>query len=383
MEYNKSDYIQALREVDARCEGKLSTRKYNELRDDCHPHGRTVRNAFGTWDEAKEAAGIDTYGVTRRDCIEAITEVNEQVDDILSRPLYEELKSDDHPGTTVFEEIFGGWNKAKEAAGLEKYGATRQDCMDALVETSERVDGVLTRQLYNEYKDSNHPAANTIWRVLDGWNEAKEAAGLETIEYDYSKEECIKALRIAGNRCDTVLTTARYNQFRASDSPCASTISKKFGSFDEAKKQAGLELTYSEHRLQMPYGRHWNTVRREILDRDGHACVKCDMMQGEHKEEYNVGLHVHHMKKIREFLYGFTEEELEILIEGEPDDELRERAEEQIAKANKPWNLVTLCVECHTELEDRPVSEQLDILGTEFSSTDATTVDPQLTTVAN
>jgi hypothetical protein len=54
------------------------------------------------------------------------------------------------------------------------------DCLDALREARERLGESPTKQQYEDLGLT--PAASTILRVVGGWNEAKEKAGLETYE---------------------------------------------------------------------------------------------------------------------------------------------------------------------------------------------------------
>ena len=60
---------------------------------------------------------------------------------------------------------------------------TERACLDALREAAERLGESPTREQYDELGLT--PAAGTIMRTMGGWNAAKEEAGLET----YSREE--------------------------------------------------------------------------------------------------------------------------------------------------------------------------------------------------
>lgn len=77
-------------------------------------------------------------------------------------------------------------------------------------------------------------------------------------------------------------------------------------------------------------GLNWNEQRSKALIRDRFRCQNCGMSDSEHRERDdmfppNAGLHVHHIVPFRTF----------------------DRAE----KANRVDNLVTLCFECHQEVE--------------------------------
>ena len=88
-----------------------------------------------------------------------------------------------------------------------------------------------------------------------------------------------------------------------------------------------------EYNTRIPTGVNWQTQRRKARDRDGNACVVCDMNNEVHKQEYSgFSLHVHHIIPRRDFYDGET---------GEFDYEA----------ANDLENLITLCIPHHDEAE--------------------------------
>jgi uncharacterized protein YjcR len=77
------------------------------------------------------------------------------------------------------------------------------------------------------------------------------------------------------------------------------------------------------------YGPSWHSARREARERDDYTCQRCGMTDAEHTAQYGQALHVHHIEPFRTF-----------------DDH---------TKANRLENLITLCRDCHTELEGLPI----------------------------
>lgn len=61
---------------------------------------------------------------SKNDCIEALKEAAELLDKSPTAPEYREL--DIYPTYSVFYDKFGSWNKAKEEAGLEEYSNHRE-----------------------------------------------------------------------------------------------------------------------------------------------------------------------------------------------------------------------------------------------------------------
>jgi endogenous inhibitor of DNA gyrase (YacG/DUF329 family) len=78
------------------------------------------------------------------------------------------------------------------------------------------------------------------------------------------------------------------------------------------------------------YGENWNGIRSKVLERDFHSCRYCGVSQDQHKKKTGIGLDVHH--KIP--LYKFDSPE----------------------RANKLYNLISLCRECHTQEESRIIN---------------------------
>jgi len=65
----------------------------------------------------------------------------------------------------------------------------------------------------------------------------------------------------------------------------------------------------------------WEATRKQVLDRDGHACRFCDMTEKEHQEKHDQGLHAHH-----------------VLPRNAGGRDVHE-------------NLITVCISCHQTIE--------------------------------
>lgn len=89
------------------------------------------------------------------------------------------------------------------------------------------------------------------------------------------------------------------------------------------------------------YGPNWNQQRKKRLEKDGYECVICSMSNGEHHEEYDVDLHVHHIERKESFRDN----------NGELDFE----------RANRLENLITLCYKCHGRWEGIPLKPQVQV----------------------
>jgi len=59
--YSEQDCIDALKSVASGVDGVLSGPRYDELRDELQPSSGTMKQKFGSWNEAKEEAELETY----------------------------------------------------------------------------------------------------------------------------------------------------------------------------------------------------------------------------------------------------------------------------------------------------------------------------------
>ncbi|WP_204365682.1 HNH endonuclease [Haloferax sulfurifontis] len=79
---------------------------------------------------------------------------------------------------------------------------------------------------------------------------------------------------------------------------------------------------------EVNYGGRWERVREWILERDNDQCQRCG--------DSSVGLQVHHKEKLVWF--------------------------ESIQEANTPENLISLCEDCHGEVEEQPEMACLPVM---------------------
>lgn len=105
------------------------------------------------------------------------------------------------------------------------------------------MDGPLT---VKDVEDADeYPDHTTFERRFGSWNQAKQAAGLETIgkgkagrDQSYTDEELLEQLSQLDRTSDRPLTKAAVN---AADCPSVSTYCRRFSSWANAKREAGIE----------------------------------------------------------------------------------------------------------------------------------------------
>jgi len=121
----------------------------------------------------------------------------------------------------------------------------------------------------------------------------------------------------------------RYDNFYCSDECHAEWVSHNNRGKDHPNWKGGHSNGY---------GANWSEQREKRLEKDGYECVVCGMSNGEHREQHDAGLHVHHIQRKESFRHD----------DGTLDYE----------RANRLENLVTLCFKCHGRWEGIPLRPQ-------------------------
>lgn len=118
-EYTDEDYLEYIRECYDK-HGKATQRKFNEeakVRDD-HPTAGAVRKRFGSWNAAKERAGLETntHTYTREELIEQLKECERRYGKVSASVF---ASDDDFVSPETVQRRFGDWNAGKQAADVE------------------------------------------------------------------------------------------------------------------------------------------------------------------------------------------------------------------------------------------------------------------------
>jgi 5-methylcytosine-specific restriction endonuclease McrA len=171
-------------------------------------------------------------------------------------------------------------------------------------------------------------AYSTYFRYFDSWSQAKSIAGVgDTGDKKMSDGKLLRELK----RIDILVdgSPTRREVDRLGEYP-SSTYKYRFGSWNEALREAGLPLNqHSSGGGQYEYGPEWDNRRRRVLERDGHQCRVCERTSA----VLDNSLHVHHIRPLKEF---------------EQDDGTTDSK-----SANRMENLVTLCPSCHRTYEGK------------------------------
>lgn len=118
--YSRSDYVEAVQAAADDLDQGFSKSEYNGL--GLSPHSETIARHLGdgSWNAAKEEAGLSTpTEYTQEDCIAALQRAADILGQSPSAPKYLGLGL--RPGVDTIKRLCGGWNNAKELAGLKTW----------------------------------------------------------------------------------------------------------------------------------------------------------------------------------------------------------------------------------------------------------------------
>lgn len=280
-------------------------------------------------------------------CIQALKKAQSKHSKYLSKNDYE--KMDMLPCAKTIIKVLGNgkWSTAKRKAGLDckpsRGQYTKKDCIEALNEAYEHLGDVPSTRMYD--KLDIKPSRKVIKSKFETWNNAIESAGYnprpsgkKTAEKEYSKKDCLNALKKAAKILGKSPTCKEYSDLGIN--PSYATIIKNFESFNVAKKKAGLSCynDYSDEYIpkENNYGMNWYKIRQDILKSHNNQCSHCGCTRDKNKELYNKDLAIHHIIPFKRF--------------------------DSKCIANHESNLVPLCSSCHSHIEYKSIQEQCELL---------------------
>jgi len=151
---------------------------------DMHNHGnhnpQEYVDAYGSWNNALEAAGLDPDDVTKKITDqELLSELHRLADELDRRPKKLDLKDHGKYSATTYQDRFGSWTNALKEAMLETAGVSDRELLSELQRLADDLGRPPRPTDMSEH--GNHGTV-TYYRRFDDWNAALKQAGLETIE---------------------------------------------------------------------------------------------------------------------------------------------------------------------------------------------------------
>ena len=289
---------------------------------------RPYYTEFGSWNDALRAAGFEPNHETTVTDEALLEELRRLANKMDGTPRLEDMADHGAFDPSTYYRDFGSWPDAKAAAGLDPATTTnRRIPDDELVGDLRRLKAELGRTPRQiDVKEYGEYSPRPYYRRWDSWDDVLDAAGLEIDRNPgVSRDDLLAELQRLGeelNRTPLVVDLSTHSSY--SFWP----YRRVFNSWNNALRAAGFS-TNKEHDVvsgHLEYGPDWPEQRARALRRDEWKCCECGLTMNAHRSIWNgEGLHVHHLKKLREF--------------------------DTPEAANRLENLVTVCRRCHWRIE--------------------------------
>lgn len=207
---------------------------------DMHEQGKYAAQAyyyyFDTWDDALDAAGLESTSITRADLIEDLRSMRETVGNPSSWT--ETIREHGTYSLTRFYTEFGGIDDALDAADIEQDDPPRISKEDIIEEIS-RLAKQETPPSVDRMDSDGRFSARICWNRFGSWNAAVRAAGYEPLRESetHTEEELladIKRLHDELGRPPTTRDMVEQGTYTAS------VYFSRFESWNTAVREAGF-----------------------------------------------------------------------------------------------------------------------------------------------
>lgn len=134
-QYSEAELLSYLRELASEIERSPTFNDMDAAED--YPSAKTYEIRFGTWNTAKERAGLETFAsrktgnpvYTDQELLEALQEFDEIIDGPVTQKRLE--AHDEYPSSITYQDRFGSWNDAKSQAGVTPDGHQSRENTDS------------------------------------------------------------------------------------------------------------------------------------------------------------------------------------------------------------------------------------------------------------
>jgi len=295
----EEELLSDLKSVADIVEGTPSERDYST-------HGeysvKTYCKRFGGWNSALRAAGFEPNVEINLTDQTLITAMQEFAEELGRPPTIAEMDSRGPYTGDPYKRAFGSWNRALQKAGLEVHQARDVDNRDLISELKQLAEelGHVPRQ--HEMRDQGDWSVNIYQDRFGSWNDALQAAGFEpNIRWRIPREDLLAELRAVANELGHPPTTIEMNEHGTFTT---NPYQRVFGAWRTALQAADpnyLENYRQSNTQTVPFGSDWQQIREEVIARDNESCLRCGMDRQTHRDQFGRDLPVHHRIPRRRF----------------------------------------------------------------------------------
>jgi len=229
-----------------------ASKKYNLI------SSATLIRHFGSWNEVKRAMGYTVYDPSE-DLLIEIGRANLKYF-TTAREWTAYAKKHGYPSARAYINIFGNWNEAKEAIGLNQSFKASSYTVDDIVKVAKKHSKYLTsKDEWNAQAKANKseklPRYETIIKHIDWYKLKRMVLGDEAGHRNMTKNELRNILK---NNAHEVKTKRHWEAYAKKHGlPSYGTFYKMFGSWEECKRIAAEQLL-KEHAEAITTPEDWD-----------------------------------------------------------------------------------------------------------------------------
>ena len=207
------------------------------------PSASTFQNRFGSWNKALEAAGLSINVKKGYSDNDLIMLLRDKAEELGRTPTKREATSDPNiPSTRIFVNHFGSWNQALKAAGLsvnQRKDFTDSELLEALREKAQELG---RSPSINDIKKSSSMSNPTVFiKRFGSWNKALEMAGLSAANKTPTHYTNEELIALLRGKAKELGRTPSIGDIVSDPCmPAGNIYGKRFGGFRKALEVAGL-----------------------------------------------------------------------------------------------------------------------------------------------
>lgn len=231
-----------------------------------------------------------------------LSALQELADELGRSPTVREMAEHGRYSEYPYRREFGSWNGAVRAAGLEpqgQYGIPESELLTALQDLADQLGHPPRR---NDMRCDGPHTPDPYEDRWGSWNAALEAAGFEPQHHhDVSDEALAAEIEAVASQLGRTPKAQEAAELGAYNHKA---YFRAFGSWNAALDAAGFEpLRPSPGEGEYPeyFRGGWEAKREAALERDGYECRDCGIAESEYRDEHGRGLDVHHKTPVQEY----------------------------------------------------------------------------------
>ena len=201
---------------------------------------KTYQKKFGSWNEALKEADL---AINKEQSISKPDLVNELVrlsDELGQTPTSRDMAEDGKYAPSSYSDKFGSWNNAVREADLEPTRRREIPREDLSLELKRLADELGHTPTVGEMEQHGKFGSRTYSQEFGSWNDAIQEAGLNlNKQQNVIKSELLGEIRRLNEELGSVPSAEIMDQ---SGDFAASTYIRRFGSWNNALREAGFEV---------------------------------------------------------------------------------------------------------------------------------------------